>query len=129
LLENYKCSLQIGGNDQTGNITTGYDLISKVRPNDSDKVFGLTLPIITTENGDKLGKSARNCIWLNNDMLSPFEFFQFFLNTADSMVENYLKIFTFIPLSEIDDLMAKHKVLLFFLLFFKLFFSNFKEFI
>ncbi len=76
----------------------------------------MTLPIITNNKGDKLGKSAGNAIWLDSDLLGPFEFFQFFYNTSDQMVETYLKIFTFMSLSEIQDLMKKHRVNLFLLL-------------
>jgi tyrosyl-tRNA synthetase len=78
------------------------------------KIFSLTLPIITSEKGDKFGKSAGNAIWLDADMTSPFEFFQFFINTADSMVETYLKLYTFLPLNEIKDLILKHRVILFY---------------
>lgn len=110
---------QIGGNDQTGNIKTGHELISKLRnPKKNSNVagkkklpvFSLTFPIVTTEKGDKLGKSAGNAVWLNPDLVSSFEFFQFFVNTADQMVDTYLKLFTFLPLNEIEDIMQKHRV-------------------
>ncbi|RMZ99151.1 tyrosine--tRNA mitochondrial, partial [Brachionus plicatilis] len=97
----------IGGNDQTGNIKTGHELISKLKPD--KRIFGLTLPIITSEKGDKLGKSAGNAVWLEQDMFSAFDFYQFFYNTSDQMVETYLKLFTFLPINEIDDLMLKHQ--------------------
>lgn len=112
-------NFQIGGNDQTGNIKTGHELISKLRnpkknANVAGKkklpVFSLTFPIVTTEKGDKLGKSAGNAVWLNPDLVSSFEFFQFFVNTADQMVDTYLKLFTFLPLNEIEDIMQKHRV-------------------
>ena len=83
-------------------------MITKVVPKSS--LFGITLPIITSESGEKLGKSAGNAIWLDEDLLSSFEFYQFFVNTSDQMVETYLKIFTFMDLSEIETLMQKHKV-------------------
>ncbi|CAF0794593.1 unnamed protein product, partial [Brachionus calyciflorus] len=107
LVENHNCTIQIGGNDQTGNIKTGHELISKLKP--EKRIFGLTLPIITSEKGDKLGKSAGNAVWLENDMFSAFDFYQFFYNTSDQMVETYLKLFTFLPNNEIDDLMFKHR--------------------
>ena len=108
-MKNYFCLLsKIGGNDQTGNIYTGYELITKTEP--KNNIFGLTIPIITTEKGEKLGKSAGNAIWLDAALLSPFEFYQFFVNTADQMVETYLKIFTFHSLAEIAEIMNKHNV-------------------
>lgn len=70
----------------------------------------MTFPIVTSEKGDKFGKSAGNAVWLDPTLISPFEFYQFFINTSDQMVGTYLKLFTFIPLSEIDDIMLKHKV-------------------
>ena len=91
-----------------GNITSGHDIIAKVET--KTKCFGLTLPIITNEAGNKLGKSAGNAVWLDDKMLPPFSFYQFFVNTSDQMVETYLKLFTFLPLNEIDDLMRKHKL-------------------
>lgn len=68
------------------------------------------MPLITTESGDKYGKSAQNAVWLNSDKTSPFEFYQFLLRTPDSDVEKLLKMFTFISISEIAELMKKHKV-------------------
>ena len=116
MLEKHNCNLQLGGNDQTGNITTGFELIDKIKPN--HKCFGLTLPLLTNKAGEKLGKSAGNAVWLCDKMLSSFEFYQYFLNTSDQMVETYLKLFTFLPKNEINDLMEKHKVI------YKYFFSN-----
>lgn len=69
----------------------------------------MTLPIITSEKGDKLGKSAGNAVWLDEDLFSAFDFYQFFYNTSDQMVETYLKLFTFLPLNEIADLMNNHR--------------------
>lgn len=69
----------------------------------------MTLPIITSEKGDKLGKSAGNAVWLEEDMFSAFDFYQFFYNTSDQMVETYLRLFTFLPINELDDLMLKHR--------------------
>ena len=89
-----------------GNITSGHDIIAKVES--KKKCFGITLPIITNEAGNKLGKSAGNAVWLDDKMLPPFSFYQFFVNTSDQMVKTYLRLFTFLPLNEIDDLMQKH---------------------
>lgn len=72
--------------------------------------IGLTIPLITTESGDKYGKSAQNAIWLNSDRTSPFELYQFFIRSEDSDMEKLLKIFTFLSLPEITELMRKHKV-------------------
>jgi len=73
-------------------------------------VTGLTVPLITTDSGDKYGKSAKNAVWLNCDRTSPFEFYQFLIRTEDADVEKLLKMFTFHTLGEIDELMRKHKV-------------------
>jgi len=70
----------------------------------------LTVPLITTESGDKYGKSAQNAVWLNSDRTSPFELYQFLIRTADADVEKLLKMFTFLSLPEINVLMNKHKV-------------------
>lgn len=72
--------------------------------------FSITIPIVTSDKGEKLGKSAGNAVWIDEQMMSSFEFYQFFVNVSDQMVETYLKIFTFMSLSEIDDLMAKHRL-------------------
>jgi len=72
---------------------------------------GLTVPLITTESGDKYGKSAQNAIWLNSDKTSAFELYQFLIRTADADVEKLLKMFTFLSLAEISELMRKHKVI------------------
>lgn len=111
--------LKIGGSDQTGNIKTGHELITKIRSSENANisgpikkktVFSLTSPIVTTDKGQKLGKSAGNAIWLDPALFSPFELYQFFVNTPDQMVQIYLKMFTFLPLGEIDDIMDKQQV-------------------
>lgn len=79
-----------------------------MKPN--NKAFGITMPIITSKEGEKLGKSAGNAVWLDGALFSSFEFYQFFVNTSDQMVETYLKIFTFYSLSEIEQIMKKHTV-------------------
>lgn len=73
-------------------------------------ITGITVPLITTDSGDKYGKSAQNAVWLNSDRTSPFELYQFLLRTADADVEKLLKMFTFLSLHEIAELMKKHKV-------------------
>ncbi|CAH1180052.1 unnamed protein product [Phaedon cochleariae] len=106
LFKNYSCSFQIGGNDQMGNIMSGHELISKV----CDKqVCGLTLPLVTTEMGDKFGKSAGNAIWLSDDKTSFFTFYQFWMRQPDSEVEKFLKLFTFDTVGSISDLMRRHR--------------------
>ncbi|CAB3223975.1 unnamed protein product [Arctia plantaginis] len=106
LLKEYDCRFQIGGSDQMGNISAGHELISRtVKKN----VYGLTLPLVTTEEGDKFGKSAGNAIWLDGNKTSPYSLYQFFIRTKDTEVEKFLKLFTFYSLGEIKDIMFKHK--------------------
>lgn len=106
LFNKYKCRFQIGGNDQMGNIVSGHDLISKSL---GQQVYGLTLPLITAEGGKKFGKSIGNAIWLSPEKSSSFNFYQFFIRTADSDVEKFLKLFTFLSLKEINQIMENHK--------------------
>lgn len=89
---------------------TGYDLISKIDGKAHNSLFGITIPIVTSDKGEKLGKSAGNAVWLDANQFSAFGFYQFFVNTPDQMVEIYLKIFTFYSLSEIEEIMRKHKI-------------------
>ncbi|CAH1100266.1 unnamed protein product [Psylliodes chrysocephalus] len=106
LFKNYQCSFQVGGNDQMGNIMSGHELISK----DCNKpVYGLTLPLVTTEIGDKFGKSAGNAVWLDEKKTSEFTFYQFWIRQPDSEVEKFLKLFTFDTIGSISDLMRQHK--------------------
>ncbi|XP_015108489.1 tyrosine--tRNA ligase, mitochondrial isoform X2 [Diachasma alloeum] len=104
LFNNYKCRFQIGGSDQMGNIMSGHDL---VRKSTGQQVFGLTLPLITAEGGKKFGKSVGNAVWLSPEKSSPFNLYQFFIRTRDSDVENFLKLFTFLDLKTIADIMKK----------------------
>ncbi|MGR3712216.1 MAG: tyrosine--tRNA ligase [Shimia sp.] len=99
----YSCLLQMGGSDQWGNIVNGIDLTRRVIDN---TVFGLTTPLLTTSDGRKMGKSQGGAIWLNADMLSPYEFWQFWRNTTDADVGRFLKIFTELPVAECDRLAA-----------------------
>ncbi|PSN31760.1 Tyrosine--tRNA ligase [Blattella germanica] len=107
LFHKYNCRFQIGGSDQMGNIVSGHDLISRVT---DEQVYGLTLPLVTTETGNKFGKSEGNAIWLNAEKSPPFDLYQFFVRCRDSEVENYLKLFTFESLSNIQKIMRKHEL-------------------
>ncbi|XP_056138027.1 tyrosine--tRNA ligase, mitochondrial [Lampris incognitus] len=102
----YGCKIQLGGTDQLGNLMSGHDFIHKVCGED---VFGLTIPLVTSTMGDKLGKTAGNAVWLNRDKTSPFELYQFFLRQPDSNVEWYLKLFTFLPLAEVEKVMEQQR--------------------
>jgi tyrosyl-tRNA synthetase len=93
--------LQMGGSDQWGNIVSGVDL---VRRTDGAQVFGLTVPLMTTSSGAKMGKSAKGAVWLNADRLSPYDFWQFWRNTEDADVGRFLRLFTELPLDEIERL-------------------------
>jgi tyrosyl-tRNA synthetase len=101
LYDEYGCTLQLGGSDQWGNLTSGLDLIRKVR-GESVNVF--TSPIITDSQGKKFGKSEGNAVWLDPAMLSPYKFYQFWLNQPDSEMVKLLKAFTFLPKEEIERL-------------------------
>ena len=109
LLREHDCCFQLGGSDQMGNLMTGHELISRVPDVKKRKVFGVTLPIITNEEGDKYGKSAGNAIWLDAEKTTPFSLYQFFLRTTDAEVEKLLKFFTFLGLQEIKELMDRQK--------------------
>ncbi len=101
LFDNYACTVQFGGSDQWGNITAGIDLIRRIR---GKTVYGATFPLITTASGQKLGKTEKGAVYLDPKMTSPYEFYQYWINTDDRDVVKYLKWFTFLPLSEIDQL-------------------------
>ncbi len=103
LNDRYGCLLQMGGSDQWGNIVNGVDLTRRVLDN---TIFGLTTPLLTTSDGRKMGKSQGGAIWLNEDMLSPYEFWQFWRNTTDADVGRFLKIFTELSVEECDRLAA-----------------------
>jgi len=106
LKRNYDCHIQMGGSDQWGNITTGMELIRRV---DSDKGYALTCPLITRADGKKFGKSEQGNIWLDKTKTSVFRFYQYWLNTTDEDAEKFIKIFTFLGKSEIDELIDEHK--------------------
>ncbi len=99
----YGCVLQMGGSDQWGNIVNGIDLTRRVL---DQEIYGLTTPLLTTSDGRKMGKSQGGAIWLNGDMLSPYEFWQFWRNTTDADVGRFLKIFTELPVDECDRMGA-----------------------
>lgn len=104
LYDEYHCTLELGGSDQWGNLTSGLDLIHKVRGVDVN-VF--TSPIITDAQGKKFGKSEGNAVWLDATMLSPYKFYQFWINRPDVEMESLLKAFTFLPKSEIERLVKE----------------------
>lgn len=95
------CVLQMGGSDQWGNIVNGIELTRRV---EGKEVFGITSPLLTTAEGKKMGKTADGAVWLNADMLSPYQFWQFWRNTADADVGRFLRLFTELPLDEIARL-------------------------
>ena len=100
LFENYGCTLQTGGSDQWGNLTSGTDLVHRVTGR-SAHAFGT--PLITDENGRKFGKSEGNAIWLDAEMCSPYAMYQFWLNTDDAIVVDLMKVFTFLTRAEIEE--------------------------
>ncbi|XP_010882198.1 tyrosine--tRNA ligase, mitochondrial [Esox lucius] len=106
LYQNHSCKIQLGGTDQLGNLMSGHEFIHKVT---GQEVYGLTIPLVTSTVGDKLGKTAGNAVWLNRDKTTPFELYQFFLRQPDSSVERYLKLFTFLPLAEVEKLMEQQR--------------------
>ncbi|WP_394235580.1 tyrosine--tRNA ligase [Niallia oryzisoli] len=105
LYEKHDCKMQVGGSDQWGNITTGLELIRKMAPEGS-KAFGLTIPLVTKADGTKFGKTESGAVWLDPEKTSPYEFYQFWINTADADVIKYLKFFTFLSKEEIEGLEA-----------------------
>lgn len=106
LYRDMQCTLQMGGSDQWGNITTGTELIRRV---DSGKGYALTWPLITKADGTKFGKTEGGNIWLDAERTSPYKFYQYWLNTSDLDAEKYIKIFTFLTREEIESLIEEHK--------------------
>jgi tyrosyl-tRNA synthetase len=106
LYQNKNCKLQMGGSDQWGNITTGSELIRRKTGNEA---FAFTCPLITKTDGGKFGKTEAGNIWLDEEKTSPYYFYQFWLNAADSDAEKWIKIFTFLEKDEIDRLIRDHK--------------------
>jgi tyrosyl-tRNA synthetase len=107
LNQSHRCTLQIGGSDQWGNITAGIDLTRRMN---QQQVFGLTLPLVTKANGGKFGKTEAGTIWLDTAKTSCYSFYQFWLNTADADVYKFLRYFTFLDTSEIDEIENKDKL-------------------
>jgi len=103
LNQNHACTIQMGGSDQWGNITSGIDLVRRMN---SRQAFGITYPLITNSDGTKFGKSMGNAIWIDPKKTSPYRFYQFWRNCADADVTHYLCIFTFLETVEIDEVQA-----------------------
>lgn len=101
LAETHTCMLQMGGSDQWGNIVAGIELI---RRKQQKSAFGITFPLITTSSGAKMGKSASGAVWLDPERTSPYDYYQFWINTDDADVVRFLKLFTFLPLDEITKI-------------------------
>jgi len=101
LSRRHGCRLQLGGSDQWGNIVNGVDLARRM---DGTELFGVTTPLITTADGAKMGKTASGAVWLNAEQLPPYDYWQFWRNTADADVVKFLKLFTDLPLERIDEL-------------------------
>ncbi|KAG9049287.1 tyrosyl-tRNA synthetase [Tulasnella sp. UAMH 9824] len=124
LNKEYGCRLQIGGSDQWGNIVAGIDMIQRRRAATSspeavdhaestkpeDEVFGLTIPLLTTPSGEKFGKSAGNAVWLDSELTSVYDFYQYFIRQPDTMVRQLLSMFTLLSQEKIHATMAEHEV-------------------
>lgn len=106
LFQNHNCTLQMGGSDQWGNITTGTELIRRIG---GGKGFAMTCPLITKADGTKFGKTEGGNVWLDAERTSPYKFYQYWLNTSDEDAEKYTKIFTFLNQQEIQDLVITHQ--------------------
>ncbi len=106
LFQSHNCTLQMGGSDQWGNITTGTELIRRIG---GGKGYALTCPLITKADGTKFGKTEAGNVWLDSAKTSPYKFYQYWLNTSDEDAEKYIKIFTFLSRKEIEALVEEHK--------------------
>ena len=106
LYKEKNCIMQAAGSDQWGNITTGVELINKML---GKTAYAFTMPLILDANGNKFGKSEGNALWLDESKTSSYELYQYLINSDDTKVEEYLKVFTFLTKEEIEDVMAKHK--------------------
>jgi tyrosyl-tRNA synthetase len=98
LFDDYDCGIQMGGSDQWGNIVAGVDLVRRMR---RETVYGITFPLITTASGEKMGKTAEGAVWLDSRLTSPYEYYQYWVNTEDDDVVRFLAYFTFLPTEEI----------------------------
>lgn len=101
------CVLQMGGADQWGNIVAGADLIRRMK---GGKAYGLTFPLIVTSSGEKMGKTAKGAVWLDPERTSPYEYYQFWINTEDQDVGRFLALFTFLPMEKVQELSQKQGV-------------------
>jgi len=101
LFENYGCRLQMGGSDQWGNIVSGIELVRKMR---QETVFGITFPLITTSSGAKMGKTVKGAVWLDPERTSPYEYYQYWINTDDKDVARFMALYTFLPIDEIKEI-------------------------
>ena len=112
LYKHHNVRLQMGGSDQWGNITTGTELIRRMESGDdenaAEKAYALTTPLVTKEDGTKFGKSESGNVWLDADMTSPYEFYQFWINQSDNDCKKLIRVFTLLSKSEIETLEAKH---------------------
>ena len=103
------CTVQLAGSDQYGNIVAGMDLIRRKAQNESAHAFGITSPLVTRADGKKFGKSEKGAVWLTADRTSPYAFYQFWINTEDAMVLDYLRRFTHLPQDALTELAGKHE--------------------
>lgn len=101
VFQEYGCVLQAGGNDQWGNILAGVDLVRRV---EGEQVYAITYPLLTTNSGAKMGKTAEGAIWLDPELVPAYEYFQYWINTEDVDVERFLAIFTFLPMERVREL-------------------------
>jgi tyrosyl-tRNA synthetase len=101
LYDHHACRLQMGGSDQWGNIVAGIELIRRVR---QETAFGITFPLITTNSGGKMGKTAEGAVWLDSGKTSPYEYYQYWINTDDRDIVRFMSLFTFLPIKEINAL-------------------------
>ena len=106
LCRRYGCTLQVGGSDQWGNITTGTEMIRRI---EGGEAFALTCPLIKKADGTKFGKTEKGNIWLDPQRTSPYQFYQFWLNASDEDAESWIKIFTLLPKEEVETLITEHK--------------------
>ncbi|MCK9276128.1 MAG: tyrosine--tRNA ligase [Syntrophales bacterium] len=100
LNKHYGCVVQMGGNDQWGNIVAGIDLTRRL---EEKRVFGITFPLLTTAQGHKMGKTEKGTVWLDSSLTSPYDYFQYWINTDDADIERFLALFTFLPMEEIRE--------------------------
>jgi tyrosyl-tRNA synthetase len=104
LYSHHHCLLQMGGSDQWGNIVAGMELIRRVK---GGKAYGLTFPLIVSSTGEKMGKTAQGAVWLDAIRTSPYEYYQYWVNTSDEDAQRFLSLFTFLPLEQVLDLTQK----------------------